>query len=377
MAKNKKEEVNVIDKFKSGSYELFCAEAEKLEGTHTFNVKELKKHSPNETGSYSLDYDLGIPCPQKGIVEIFGPEACGKTTTALEILGQGLQKGRRGCYINQEGSLTLSLLKSIRTIAPILEDDEKSKLLTVSRGDCGETALQIALLFISQFPGSILVVDSIDACVPRAILAGEIGDQTMGAHGKLMSDAVRKMVNVAYTNDCLVIFINQLRDKMTMFGSPKETPGGKAVRFYSWQRIELMKPGSDQMIKDPNGGNPIGQMIRYKIIKNKLGPGIIEGEIPLLYYNGYWREYELVQMCVKFGLLQLGGKGGGQILLPKLDNNGQPTDKTINANKIGAARRVMLDNQLFNYLHGQLMPLISKASTINPLLEESETEDET
>jgi len=375
MAKAKKTE-DIIEKFQSGNYELFCAEAEKLEGALTFNVAELKKHPPNKTGSYNLDYDLATPCPDKGIIELFGPESCGKTTAALEIVGQGLQKGKRCYYLNQEGSLTPELLKSIRTIAPFLVDKEKSKLLDIGRADSGEKALQLILLFVSQCPNSIAVIDSIDACVPQAILAGEIGEQTMGAHGKLMSDAVRKINNMAYANNCLVIFINQLRDKITMFGDPRETPGGKAVRFYAWQRIEFQKPGNAQMIADPNGPGNIGQIMRYKVIKNKLAPGVAEGQVPLLYFNGYWRELEVLDMCLKFGLLKTGGKGGKQVVLPKLDESGALTDKTITTSRINAARRLILDTQLFNYLEAQLIPLITKSNTINSLLETDEIEDE-
>ncbi len=332
------------------------------------NIKSIKK-------SKKYTYDLHVPDGNEFIANGIINH---NTTLALEIVGQALLRGRQCFYLNQERGLNRQLLKTIRTIRPFIDaifvkdgGIKENSPLKIDHGDTGEQALEIVRIFVSQYPNSLAIVDSIDACVPEAILAGEIGAQTMGSHGKLMSDAIRKIVGVAETNNSTVVFINQIRDKMTMFGSPLETPGGKAVRFYAWQRIQLRKPKKDGYIVDADK-NTIGHNVHYNVIKNKFAPGQIEGEFPILYYNGIFREQEIVTLAIKLGVLELGGKGGGQVILPILDKNGIPEkDKTLSLSKFNAGRRLLSDPSLMNYLDNQIKTLLinDRLNQINPLLE--------
>jgi recombination protein RecA len=374
MIKSKKTETNTneIDRFKSGSYEFFSKEANKVEGVKLTDAAKMEDPKPNSTGSFSLDFDLAIPIPDGRITEIYGDEGSGKTTLALEIVGQAVKRGKRALYVNMERNLNKSLLETIRSIKPFLgKEDSPIKVITAPNG---ETALELCRKWCVSNPHSILVLDSIDACIPSAILTGEIGDSHMGNHAKLISEGVRALNIAAEENGVAFICINQFRSKIgIMFGDPREPSGGKAIRYYATQRIELMKPGKAEMIKtvgigNEDAGDIIGFTMRYKIIKNKCAPEGQRGEIPILFYNGIYREQEMIHLCIKFGLLTIGGPGGKQVLLPSKIDNGVESEPNP-FSKFNAARRLLLDTKLSDHLTNKLSEFLSKCVTKNNQIE--------
>lgn len=319
---------------------------------------EVGNPTPNSTGSYNLDFDLVIPFPAGRITEIFGSEGTCKTTLALEALGAAIARGEKGLYVNAEKNLNLSLMRTVRTLRPYLDDalaGNKECPLWIVNATTGEQALESMRKFASMVPNGIAVLDSIDAAQPEAVLSGEIGKQQVGNLGKLMSDAMRKLIGVSESNRVALIFINQTRDKITMFGDPTTTPGGSAVRFYSSQRIKLEKPRKVDIVEFE--GDKIGVQVRYKIIKNKTAPDGNEGVFPVLFKNGIFRELELVQLCCNLGVLRMGGKGGKQVFLPQIDRDtGEFVMKdgemvATCMSQFNAARRLLMDEVLTAKLH--------------------------
>jgi recombination protein RecA len=311
------------------SFDFFSQEVNDTEaGVNIISADSMIDPDANQSGSYNLDYDLIVPFPEGRIAEIYGAESTCKTTLALEVAGQALQKGKTVLYINMEKNLNVSLMRTIRTIRPYLDqaleqvnkDKDNQCPLWIAMASNGEQAFEIMRKFSSMMPHGIAILDSIDAAQPEAVLSGEIGENKVGNLAKLMSDAMRKLIGVAETNKVSLIFINQIRDKITMYGNPNTTPGGAALKFYASQRIEVKKPRKDDIIVLPDG-EKIGVVIRYTIIKNKFAPDGNEGAFPVLHKNGIFREQELIMQCCNFGILKLGGKGGKQVYLPKLDRN--------------------------------------------------------
>lgn len=326
---------------------------------------EIGDPEPNHTGSFNLDYDLVIPFPEGRITEIFGEEGTCKTTLALEVAGRALQADKTVLYVNMEKNLNLSLMRTVRTLRPFI-DKAIENMEAVASGkkpphiECplwivnasnGEQAFEAMRKFASMVSRGVAILDSIDAAQPSAVLAGEIGENKVGNLAKLMSDAMRKLIGVAEQNKVALIFVNQVRDKITMYGDPMDTPGGRAVKFYASQRIKLQKPGKAQTLVDADGER-IGVLIRYKVVKNKVAPDGCEGEFPILFKNGIFREQELVTKCCNFGVLRLGGKGGQQVFLPKLDRDTSEfimKDGERDAacmSQFNAARRLLMDSAL-------------------------------
>ena len=376
MAKKHKDE---IERFEKGDYKFFSSEISKLDGVKVFNACELDNPLPNSTGSYNLDYDLVVPAPEGRFIEVLGEEGAAKTTLALEMLGQGLQKGKHALYVNLERNLSKSLMESIRPLKPFvadaLEDKEHSPFKILQAAN-GEVALEGASIFASHFPNSIIVIDSVDACVSEAVLAEEIGTQKMGNLAKLMSDALRKMLHVTAENKVTIIFINQFREKMTMYGNPITSSGGRALPYYASQRIQLQKPNKECFITDSDGA-VIGHFVRYKVVKNKSAPQGVEGKFPLLYYNGIFREQEIIDMSTKFGLLKQGGKGGAQVILPKLDDNGKLTEENMTISRLNAARRLILDPRLMQWLDIEFRKLVASTSpsgAVDAFIHETDSE---
>lgn len=371
-----------IDRFKTGNYQYFAKEASKEEGVKLISASDLKNPEGNGTGSFSLDFDLVIPIPTGKIIEIYGAEGSGKSTLAFEIIGQALKRGKRALYLNMERNLNRSFINTIRTLKPFLREGDLHALDNLNTKDPfsvlsapnGEVALELARKWCATQPNSVLVLDSIDACVPAAVLAGEIGEHTMGAHARLMSDAMRKLINAVDDNNVTFVCINQLRNKMTSYGDPRTTTGGEAVKFYASQRIEVQKPGKAEMIRAADGEDPVGYMMRYKVIKNKCAPQGIEGAVPILYYNGIFREQEIVDLSIKFGLLKLGGKGGRQILLPTFKDDGSEGDP-IGFSKFNAARRLLLDQKLCEHLSTKLSNFLSQCTIKSNPIEDNEVQD--
>jgi len=362
MAKRKKkdDDAPVIADFNFFKQEL------EQDGVRVMTAGEIEDPNSNICGSYNLDYDLAVPFPEGRITEVFGPEGCCKTTLILEVLGQALVRGKTCLYVNMEKNLNLSLMRTIRPLRPFLEDavenwehERQGKKapnpecpLWIVNARTGEQALESMRRFAQMVPHGIAALDSIDAAQPEAVLSGEIGTVKVGNLAKLMSDAMRKLVADAEENKVALLFVNQIRQKMTMYGDPNDTPGGLAMKYYASQRIQLMKPRKDDIIKDAEG-EKVGVIIRYKIVKNKLAPDGNEGEFHILLKNGIFRERELVSRCLQLGVLKFGGRGGKQVLLPSVDiqtgdfavdENGDPV--TIAMRQFDAARRLILDTRL-------------------------------
>lgn len=272
----------------------------------------LEDPGPNLSGSLGLDIDFRIPFPAGRIIEVLGEEGSGKTSLILEILGQAQLQGKAVAYNNAERNLDRSLVDSIRTINP--------KDLRILEGSNGEENLQLVHKFLSNFPNSVVAVDSVDGIVPEAVLEGAIGDAAVGNLAKLMSDACRKLKEVCALNNATVIFINQIREKITTYGDPRTQSGGRALRFYASQRLRLEAVSKADQIKDSNG-RIVGHNARYYIIKNKAAPPFISGSFPLMYGKGIYREYEVAKMLKDLGLVKKGGPGGHSIYIGDDDDN--------------------------------------------------------
>ena len=247
------------------------------------------------TGSLSLDVALGIGgVPRGRIIEIYGPESSGKTTVALHIVASAQKAGGEAAFIDAEHALDPEY-------AAALGVDTDS--LLVAQPDTGEQALEIAEQLVRSGAIDVLVVDSVAALVPRAEIEGEMGDSFVGLHARLMSQALRKLAGAVSKANCVVVFINQLREKIgVMYGNPEVTTGGRALKFYSSVRIEIRRT---EHLK--NGGQMIGSHTRAKVVKNKIAPPFKEAEFDIMYGEGISKVSELVDIGVKLDFIQKSG----------------------------------------------------------------------
>ena len=305
-----------------------------------------------KTGSVALDMALGIGGVPKGrIIEIFGPESSGKTTVALHIIAEVQKAGGEAAFIDAEHALDPVYAKALGV--------DINNLL-VSQPDCGEDALEITEALVRSGAIDAVVIDSVAALVPRQEIEGDMGSSTVGVQARLMSQAMRKLSAVISKSNCVVIFINQLREKIgVMYGNPETTTGGRALKFYASVRIDVRK--ADQI---KNGGEILGNRVKCKIVKNKVAPPFRTAEFDILYGKGISRAGELIDMGVMLDVI----KKSGAWFYYNGEKLGQGRDK---------ARQLLEENEeLFAEIEGKIRALSDKIEVLDDEFELDEDDED-
>lgn len=247
------------------------------------------------TGSLGLDIALGIGgLPRGRVVEIYGPEASGKTTLCLQVVAQAQKNGGTCAYIDAENALDPIYAQKLGV---------KVENLLISQPDTGEQALEICDMLVRSGATDLIIIDSVAALVPKAEIEGEMGDSHIGLQARLMSQALRKLAfNIKHTNT-LVVFINQIRMKIgVMFGNPETTTGGNALKFYASVRLDIRRIGTLH-----HNEEAIGNETRVKVVKNKVAPPFRQVEFDIIYGEGIAREGELIDLAIKYDCMEKSG----------------------------------------------------------------------
>jgi recombination protein RecA len=289
--------------------------------------------------------------PRGRIIEIFGPESSGKTTVALHIIAEVQKAGGEAAFIDAEHALDPVYAKALGV--------DINNLL-VSQPDCGEDALEITEALVRSGAIDAVVIDSVAALVPRQEIEGDMGSSTVGIQARLMSQAMRKLSAVISKSNCVVIFINQLREKIgVMYGNPETTTGGRALKFYASVRIDVRK--ADQI---KNGGEILGNRVKCKIVKNKVAPPFRTAEFDILYGQGISRSGELLDMGVSLEII----KKSGAWFYYNGEKLGQGRDK---------ARMALEENEeLFAEIEGKIRAMSDKIEMLEEEFELDEDDEE-